>query len=104
MAIDVRAAGAAVQVEARRGDEVTVRLPENPTTGYCWAPGEDHELLASTFEPGAAAAGAAGERVITLIVRQSPGSVTFKLVRSWAPSEAERVFTLVLTPPDDGGG
>jgi inhibitor of cysteine peptidase len=104
MTTTVRAIGTTARVEARPGDEVIVRLPENPTTGYSWEHADGQEMAASEFDAGGGGAGAGGERVVRLTVRQSPGSATFRLVRSWVPGEPERVFTLILTPPGDPSG
>ena len=103
MAIIIRATGTTARVEARSGDEVLVRLPENRTTGFFWELAGDHEVVANAFV-APDGDGAGGERVVTPIVGQSPASATFRLVRLLAKGEPERIFTLLLAPPADAGG
>ena len=52
-------------VHLGRGDPVTVRLAENPTTGYRWQidSADGLEVVNDQFEPGGAV-GAAGVRVL----------------------------------------
>ena len=70
------------------GDEIVVRLPENPSTGFRWhvetvPPGmldaENDEFAVSAMAPGAA-----GTRVLSFRAR-SPGSaqIGLKLFRAW---------------------
>ena len=83
-------------VELRPGDDVTLRLEENPTTGYQWTleptSGEVVALRASDHvrAPGAAVGGG-GERVFTLRAEKA-GSATVraKLWRAW---EGDRSVT-----------
>ena len=80
--------------EARVGETVTVRLDETPTTGYQWeVVGEPAGLCveANTFEPpSSAAAGARGQRVVTLTAAE-PGSHRLRMERrrAWEPAAAE---------------
>lgn len=100
--IEVQATEAMAEVEARPGDTVTIRLPENPTTGYSWELPGGYEVAANEFSGqggSGAGAGAGGERVVTLIVGKTPATAEFRLVRSWGNAEPERSFTLVLAPP-----
>ncbi len=70
-------------VELRRGDTVTVRLAENPTTGYQWVlePAGDAVLAlqgSDSVRPSDAAVGGAGERVFTFKAGKA-GSATIRL-------------------------
>ena len=70
------------------GQDVTVRLGENPTTGYRWAltaePAEAVEVSGSEYAPGGSAPGAAGEREFHLGLKGA-GTVRLhlKLWREW---------------------
>lgn len=72
------------------GDEVVIRLPENPTTGFRWsfALSSEGTLVSrgDTFVPASAALtpGAAGERVLRFVATR-PGSASIKLThgRTW---------------------
>jgi len=90
-----------------RGDELTLTLPENPTTGFLWqftrsGPGElepiDDRLGAG---PGVSAPGASGHRQVRFVARQ-PGEVTLEamLRRAWDPPESileRRTYVIVIT-------
>ena len=76
------------RVSVMQGDRITVRLNENPSTGYQWsaAPtGEILELASSEVLPGPTTSpGAGGARVIVLrSARAGHGQVHFTLARSW---------------------
>jgi predicted secreted protein len=84
------------------GDEVVVRLIENPGTGYRWDIEQlPHgvEVVSSELEPtGGGTPGAGGHRVITLRTTEPvDAQVRFLLARSWetgrAPAEE---FTVTL--------
>lgn len=73
------------------GDEVTIRLDENPTTGYRWVV-EPVENLAvdvrAAYVPGAGGGiGGGGERIVTLAPRAlGTAKVRLALRRSWEPA------------------
>ncbi|GAB3598338.1 hypothetical protein GCM10027446_28270 [Angustibacter peucedani] len=98
MSVEIEGAGA---VEAGVGEDVVVRLDENGTTGYQWQPAEPPagvEVVASEFlPPSNDAAGAGGQRVITLRASE-PGEhhVTLERRRAWEPAAAETA-EVVLT-------
>lgn len=85
------------------GDEIVVRLPENPSTGYRWQAGtvpagivdaEADEFAVSAMQPGAA-----GTRVLSFRAR-SPGSVQIglKLSRPWeGDNEAISSYSVGVT-------
>ena len=70
------------------GQDVMIRLAENPTTGYRWTleadPATAVDVLDSPYTPGGSAPGAAGTREFHLRTK-APGSVRLhlKLLRSW---------------------
>jgi len=69
------------------GDEITVVLEENPTTGYRWHTDIDPArlaLTADTYQGPERPVGASGTRHLTFTVLQ-PGPVRLRLVkrRSW---------------------
>ena len=75
-------------VEVGAGGLVTVRLKENPTTGYRWqlASAGGLELANDRFEPGNAI-GAGGVRVLEFRAA-SPGSHAIRM-KNYAPWEGE---------------
>jgi predicted secreted protein len=91
------------------GDELVIRLAENPTTGHVWElqqAGEgtlriaDNRFEAGSPEGGLPAPGAAGYRVVRL-VGERPGTVHLQAVerRPWEPPEKAlqtRAFTIVV--------
>src|SRR5262245_8197601 len=95
--IEVTASGSSVRV--RVGDEILLRVPEIPTTGYAWtvsAVDPALHLVESTYrgESGEPTPGAGGQRVIRLRAA-SPGEADarFTLKRPWE-SDAAQTFSL----------
>lgn len=88
-------------VEARPGDEVTVRLSETPTSGYRWEADADapSALVPATDEylPGDAALGGSGTRVFHYAVADA-GTATIRLIhrRAWEPA-TEAIETFEVT-------
>jgi inhibitor of cysteine peptidase len=77
-------------VTVKVGSPITVRLGENPTTGYRWALVDhgDLEVASDTFEQTGDAIGAAGVRIFTFHAPQQGRSrLRFKNWREW---EGER--------------
>ncbi len=77
----------------RVGDEVTVVLPETPTTGYRWHPDVDATALEPTddqYEGPTEPRGAGGTRRLTFTARRA-GPVHLRLVkwRAWETSAVE---------------
>ena len=91
----------------RVGEELVLRLSENPTTGYAWEIGQTGpgvlRVVANSFEPGgspgaAPMPGAGGRRVVRLVADRA-GTVRLHAEqrRSWdAPGVAQqtRDFTI----------
>jgi len=89
-----------------RGDELLVKLPENPTTGFRWHFTQSGSgrlrLLEDRFEQGATAgavvAGAAGSRVVRFAAETSGALVLEALERrEWepvAPGNKKKVFSI----------
>ena len=75
-------------VDAHSGDEIVIRLPENPTTGYRWGQDSAGDAKASlsgdTNQMSGTAAGGGGARVLTF---QAKGAgdvpLRLKLWRAW---------------------
>jgi inhibitor of cysteine peptidase len=74
------------------GAEATLRLPENPSTGYRWAvdAADSHlvDVSQSEYAPASNAPGAGGQAQWTLKAK-APGSTTVRLKR-WRPWEGDR--------------
>jgi uncharacterized protein YjbI with pentapeptide repeats len=99
------------RIDIRPGDTVTVRLPENPTTGYQWQVAADSSaalsgiasLIHQGFAPAAtSAAGASGERTLVFEAR-APGQASLRLLSkpSWRGDEAaaqDFALDLVVKP------
>lgn len=87
------------------GDTVTIRLPENATTGYVWSVrtiGAGLELVSDEMNPGSGAlalgppvgVGAAGERLVRVrAIAPVDSEVVLRLGREWerAPVDEWRV-------------
>lgn len=93
-------AGKAVEVKA--GDVISVRLEENPTTGYRWAVGELDaqvlELQSSDFVgPQGSGMGAAGERRLTFRAKQA-GTTALQLQyrREWEKDNPAGRYSLTV--------
>jgi inhibitor of cysteine peptidase len=87
---------------AKVGDTLTVEVPENPTTGFRWAPANLDtsivELRTDEFRPGGnTAVGAGGVRVFQFIVK-APGRtrLQLKLARAWEPGASSTLFEVSL--------
>lgn len=80
-------------VEVSVGSILTVRLQENPTTGYSWSveAANGLEKVGDSFEAGAAAIGAAGVRVLQFRATL-PGSRELRL-KYWREWEGEDSVT-----------
>ena len=76
-------------VEVSVGGVLTVRLQENPTTGYSWSVDavSGLEQVGDTFEAGSAAIGAAGVRVLRFRATR-PGLHELRL-KNWREWEGE---------------
>jgi predicted secreted protein len=91
--IEVRDNGSSVAVSP--GDLITIRLPENASTGYQWCLDEltgpvevasDQAVPPERIRPGAA-----GERLIVLAVRAlGSGHIRLALKRPWEAEPIER--------------
>jgi inhibitor of cysteine peptidase len=85
---DVEVVAGAEDVSVAVEDTVTVRLPENGTTGYVWSIAErgDGIVLADDDRVAATdgAAGAGGEHVFRLRAEQAGDwQIGFRLAREW---------------------
>lgn len=106
MTIEISDAAAAGPHVLGRGDEVVLRLEENPTTGYRWQIAQSGAgelgLVDDRFVPGAGdtAPGAGGHRIVRFVGRQ-PGEVRLEAVlrRSWEATgvSQQRVFVVIVS-------
>ncbi len=89
------------EVPVHAGQEIELRLPENPTTGMRWAfdkhPGV--EILEDRNDVnGLASPGAGGQRVFRLRVLGAEGRVEMTRSQAWEPdAEPDATFELKLT-------
>ena len=78
-------------INLRVGAEATLRLPENPSTGYRWtidaADWNVAEIREEAYEPSSEAVGGGGEAQ-WLMKAKAPGATTIKLKR-WRQWEGE---------------
>jgi inhibitor of cysteine peptidase len=87
-------------VEISLGEQITIRLDENPTTGYRWAIARNNpEILAPAgdeYNPaGSAGIGGGGQRAFTFEAKKEGiDPLEFKLWREW---EGERSVTRRFT-------
>lgn len=106
MPIELSGSEASAPRTLARDDEVVLRLPENPTTGYRWLVTQsgagELALVDDRFVGGSEAPvpGAGGQRVLRFAGRR-PGEVSLEAVlrREWDPPEASlerRVFAIVI--------
>ena len=101
MEIDGPAGPSAVTLSA--GEELTIRLPENPTTGYRWSVNPDSfggvlTLLDSSYEPGGPGVGAAGVRTFRFAATAAgTAQVTLSLARSWEAAAPAEQYSLAVT-------
>ena len=97
--INVTASDNGAKITPAPGQTVVIRLPENPTTGYSWQILQGTALSGANFSAAAAeAAGAAGERVFTVVAGESPATLRFGLSRPWESDAPEQQFTLHIAP------
>jgi len=93
-------------VHVQPGDEVVVRLPENPTTGYRWeidAPRGGVEVAQDSYDrPRDEGVGAGGMRTFTLRAGE-PGQaeVRLRLARSWEDEAAQQGRLAIVVEPSD---
>jgi inhibitor of cysteine peptidase len=92
MASSLTAADNGKSIELKVGAEATLRLPENPSTGYRWAvdaaDSKIVDITQSEYAPASNAPGAGGETQWA-IKAKAPGSTTIKFKR-WRPWEGDK--------------
>jgi inhibitor of cysteine peptidase len=88
--LELTKADSAKSVEARPGDLIIIRLPENPTTGFRWTVDKVDPLCGeaqeSSFSPARdATVGGGGERTFSFQVKGEggTGNIGLKLRREW---------------------
>jgi inhibitor of cysteine peptidase len=86
----------------RVGQELVLRLPEQPTTGFQWeltlAGAPAGALARASFEPPAAGAGGPGRRVWRFrAIQAGEGRIALRYGRPWEPAApTARAFALRL--------
>ncbi len=80
-------------VHVHKGDSISVKLDENPTTGYRWVvetvDNQILELLGSSYSPLETGIGAGGLRSFNFLVKlQGKANLQLKLIREWESSSA----------------
>ena len=86
----------------RLGEEFTIKIESNPTTGYSWQPGFDQNvlrLISSGFTPTSKLMGAAGTERFTFKAI-SQGRTTVKMIykRVWEKKPRnEKEFCVIVT-------
>jgi inhibitor of cysteine peptidase len=88
-------------IRLKTGEELSIRLPENPTTGFRWAVEDAHdgtieftgaELLGSGTAPGAG-----GTRALRFkALKKGHANVKLVLRRDWQRDAPERAVTLMV--------
>jgi inhibitor of cysteine peptidase len=71
------------------GETLTLRLPENPTTGYRWKVESFGSLrpIGDTHERGSASPGSTGERSFQWVATPGVHLLALALRREWEPSD-----------------
>lgn len=83
-------------IEVRKGDSLTLQLPENPTTGYRWNLDQhDPSILehvgGSTFASSGPAIGAGGRKSFTFVARAKGNTdIVLSLRRAWENEKPAR--------------
>ena len=100
MTIELTVTDTGTKRSVRVGEQATVRLPENPTTGYRWQANFDEtrlRLIDDRFDGAPSPRGAGGERVL-IFEAVLDGRTTLSLAkrRSWGDGEAIEVFEVEL--------
>lgn len=95
--IELTSADHGTTVGLQLDDEVVLRLPENPTTGYRWElePDAPVEIVGDTFElADEPLLGSGGTRLLRLrAAKTGPGRLRLK---HWQPWEGENSITQTL--------
>jgi inhibitor of cysteine peptidase len=87
-------------ISAKAGDYITIRLPENPTTGFQWR--AEHadpgvlQLQSDEFAPAAGEAiGSSGVRMLRYLAK-GPGhtAITLQLERPWEATAPRSQFKI----------
>jgi inhibitor of cysteine peptidase len=100
MTIELGPADAGTYRSVKVGDLTTVRLPENPTTGYRWQTASDEvrlRLVDDHFEGAQSPRGAGGLRVLVFeAVRVGSASLRLMKSRTWESGKPIEEFAIDL--------
>ena len=103
--IDLTKANAGTIVPANAGDTITLRLEENPTTGYLWTVKELNssvlELVGEEYLIGAGTGiGGGGERKLVFRAKEAGASpLRLNCERSWEPDNPLMTFSVTIEVP-----
>lgn len=96
-AITLSEADHGTTVSLQPGDQLTVQLSSNPTTGYNWdlAPNPDFSI-SHAFDPGNGGQGGGGRDLFTLVpqAQGQSGTLQFVYKRAWERSAGEKQCTI----------
>src|SRR5258706_7930322 len=100
--MDFAAADDGQTVPLKLGDTITIRLPENPTTGFRWElqPLDANVLTLADdgYESGGSLPGAGGVRVLRLqAVNPGKHDVVLRLRRAWENASPIGTYRLIVT-------
>ena len=98
--LNLTATDAGTRCAARVGDQVSVALNENPSTGYRWQADVDEAALRpldDAFEAASGATGAGGTRRLTFeVLAAGATDLRLRKLRSWKPDEVVEEFAVTL--------
>lgn len=100
--IDLTEADSGSTIDASVGDEITISLAGNPTTGYTWnvLQPQNADVVAfddREYEAESDLAGAPGTEELTFET-VAPGEATIELgyFRPWEPDQVDKTFTVTV--------
>jgi inhibitor of cysteine peptidase len=109
MTIELGPSDAGTSRSVHVGDVITVRLPENPTTGYRWQSDADDvrlKVVDDRFEGADVPRGTGGHRVLVIeAVKAGSARLHLAMRRSWesgAPPNEEFTVELEVQPHPPG--
>jgi inhibitor of cysteine peptidase len=101
--IELTDADSGGSVEASVGDEITISLAGNPTTGYTWnvLQPQNADVVAfddRDYEAESDAIGAGGTEELTFeAVAAGEATIELGYFRPWEPDQVDRTFTVAVT-------
>lgn len=100
MAIELKEKDAGIRTRMKVGERATIRLEENPTTGFRWAADFDDAVIAlvdDRYEGPEEPRGAGGVRVLVFeAVRSGSAALSCAKKRAWGAPEPVATFAVEL--------